>query len=905
MAKVNALIHAFNTGEQSFAGMSRVDQQRTRLAAEIQENFLPAVVGRAQFRPGLEYVVETVNSAYTRLMPFVRAVDDWAILMFSRNRLRFLVDGAVLSIPAVTATVTNGAFSSATGWTLIETGSASATVSGGSLKLSCPYRGGEAVARQTITINEDGIEHVLRIVVSRGPVRFRAGSSLGADDYVRDTLLGKGEHHLSFYPTGSAYIKFSSKIEREIHVDSCEIEASGTVSFAGLPWETEELNDIQFTQSVDVLFLAHANWQQRKIERRGRRSWSVVYYEANDGPFLLSKTADVTLEPTLTRGNTQLTASSDFFTEDHVGCLFQLTHDNFIGKFGLAGEDTYTDAFQVRGVGGDNNFNWTVSGTWTGTLRVFRSFTDYDVGYVRSNVSPSTDEETTGNGDGVTGNGTFSFQSGEEFNNLTHYFRIGFEGSDYTSGAVEVRINYRGHSGSGICRVTSIVSSTVANIEVIEDFKCAEPTSDWLEGAWSGRSGYPAAVALYDNRLFWGGEDQIWGSEANDYYAFNLETEGAAGSIQRYVATGGAVQRIRWMMPLQRLIIGTDSAEVSVRSSSFDEPLTPTAITLRDASTQGVASIAPVKLDTRGIYIQRSKKRVYEIVYNFEVNDYVSKEITDLNENIGGDGEIEQLSIQRQPEPYIWHVRDDGQCPVLIYEPSQEVAGYVRVVTDGVIEQCVTLPGTEQDIVYFVVRREINGATVRYVERMAQIDEARGGQINKMLDSFKYYHSAVQAITDLSHLEGETVRAWGNSKYLGEYTVTSGAITLSEEATRVCVGLPYTGKYKSAKLAYGAQAGTAIAQKKHIKHVGLVMENVHPDGFTYGTSFDEMFPLPDILPSTQQAIGTSTLATFEEMMMPAGISEWSVDERFCIQVEAPYACSLLNLVLNVETNETV
>lgn len=898
MAKINAMIHSFNTGEMSFSGMSRVDQQRTRLAAEIQENFLPAVVGRAQLRPGLEYIDAIPSAPLSRMIPFIRSSTETAILLLSQANLRVIIDDAFLTRPAVTAAVTSGTFAAATGWTLAGTGGGTAAVSGGYLKLSCPSRGGEATATQTVTINETGTEHAFRIKVTRGPVRFRAGSTSGASDYISDTILDKGEHSLSFTPTGDVYIKFSSKIEREIWVDECTIESSGVVSFTSAPWTAAQLEDIQFAQSVDIIFIANENWQQRKIERRAERSWSLVYYEANDGPFKLSRDSDVTLTPGATRGNTTLTASSSYFTNDHVGMLFRLTHDKFSANFSLGAEGQYTDAFQVRGVGTDNDFTWVVSGTWVGTLRVYRSYDDYDIGYIYVGATGTGNQSTTVNG-------SLAYAPGTNYDNITHYYRVGFEEGNYTSGEAVVALTYNGDSGSGVCRVTAVNSATEAEIEILSDFKNSVATKNWLPGEWSEVSGYPSAVTLFDGRLWWGGNDRIWGSESNSYYAFNLDTEGDSGSIQRSVATGGAVQRVRWMLGLQRLIIGTDSSEVSARSSSFDEPLTPTSITLRDASTQGVSSVPPVKYDSRAVYVQRSKQRVYEIVYNFESNDYTSKEVTSLNENVGGAGELTGLVIQRQPEPYIWHIRDDGECPILIYDPGQEVAGYVRFITDGDVEDIVVLPGASEDRIYCIVKRFIGGVAARYIEKLAMFSEARGGATNKMLDSFKFYAGPVQVITDLSHLEGETVRAWGNSTYLGSYTVASGRIELSESATNVCVGLTYTGRYKSAKLAYGARGGTAIAQKKHIRSVGLVLENVHPDGFQSGVTFSKLNPLPRVRSSTQQHIGTSTISQYEEMMTPVGKSGWNVDERFCIKVEAPYPCTLVNLILNVETNETV
>jgi hypothetical protein len=47
------------------------------------------------------------------------------------------------------------------------------------------------------------------------------------------------------------------------------------------------------------------------------------------------------------------------------------------------------------------------------------------------------------------------------------------------------------------------------------------------------------------------------------------------------------------------------------------------------------------------------------------------------------------------------------------------------------------------------------------------------------------------------------------------------------------VGLPYTGEFQSAKLAYAAALGTALNQKKRIDHIGLVLTDTHYQGLEY------------------------------------------------------------------------
>jgi hypothetical protein len=71
------------------------------------------------------------------------------------------------------------------------------------------------------------------------------------------------------------------------------------------------------------------------------------------------------------------------------------------------------------------------------------------------------------------------------------------------------------------------------------------------------------------------------------------------------------------------------------------------------------------------------------------------------------------------PHSIIWAVRDDGVLLGLTYIKDQAVWGWHRHTTDGYIENVCVVPEGNEDRLYLVVRREIEGVTVRYVERMA------------------------------------------------------------------------------------------------------------------------------------------------------------------------------------------
>lgn len=144
---------------------------------------------------------------------------------------------------------------------------------------------------------------------------------------------------------------------------------------------------------------------------------------------------------------------------------------------------------------------------------------------------------------------------------------------------------------------------------------------------------------------------------------------------------------------------------------------------------------------------------------------------------------------------------ENGTVAVLVRDPAEDLKAWVVVETDGTVEDVVTLPGDEEDRVYYVVNR--NG--IRCLERWAKESECIGGSLNKQADSFiTRSGSARDTLSGLNHIEGKAVVVWADGKDIGTRTVSSGAISLGASYSNVIAGLGYIAKYKSSKLAYAA-----------------------------------------------------------------------------------------------------
>lgn len=893
MTKAVDTILTFNRGEVGKGALHRVDLERMRLSAEEQKNFMPRTLGPMSLRPGLEHIGSTKNNTTSRHLSFEFSLADQALIELTSSNMRVRVNDVIITRPSVSSAVTNGDFTSdiTTGWTNAdETGATSSYLAGGFLKMVGTGLN-SAILRQQVTVSggDIGTVHALRIVVARGGVVARIGSTLGGTEYLVSSTLGTGEHSLAFTPAGNFYIELSSPLKQIILVDSVNVEAAGDMEL-GTPWATAaQLSSIRPTQSADVIFCSAAGLQQRKIERRGTESWSLVLYQPSDGPLRPINTTKTTLTANGLTGNVVITASKNFFLTAHIGSLFRIASAGQNAQIAAAGDGQFTGYIRVTGVGVARAWTLTIAGTWAGTLTLQRSTTE-----------PGSWVDVTS---GLT-NGTHPLNYG--LDNQIVYYRIGFKTGDYTSGTADLDLTYSGGATTGMVRITAVNSTTSVDAEVLVDLGATEATLDWYEGSWSDVRGWPTASALYEARLWWAGRDKVWGSVVDAYESFDDDVEGDSGPILRSIGEG-PVDSINWLIPLRRLLVGGQSAERSARSTSFDEPLTPTAFNLKDVSTQGSAAVLPAKVDQSAFFVQSGGVQVYDLSYEAGVQDYVSTVATLLNPTIGSPSII-STAVQRQPDTRVYFPRSDGICPVLIHDRSEDVLCWIRLETDGIIEEVVVQPGVPESVVYFVVSRTINGGTVRYLEKMALESETVGGTLNKQADSFLEFTngSPSATVTGLSHLEAATVVVWADGKCMRDvnddiatFTVTSGSITLTNAgeaylATTGIVGLPYTATFKSRKLPDGVPVGTSLAQPKRINWLGTLLTDTHFRGLEIGPDFVTMDALS--LMRDEEEITEDTIFDSYDPEFSSFPGGWDRDARMCLRAKAPRPCTVAGII---------
>ena len=875
-------ILAFNRGVLSPFSRYRADVKRVGMSAEEQMNWIPRTMGPMSLRPGLRYIgpTHTANGVVKHL-PFIFANDDTALIEVTDETIRVRVDEALVTRPSVATVTTNGNFDTdVANWTdADQAGAASIWETGGYMSLTGTGTNG-AIRYQQLTVagGDQNVQHALRIVVTQGKVGLRVGTTVDDDDYITETYLEVGEHSLAFTPTGAnVYVLFFNRSLETALVASCNIESAGTMTLATGLLSDETLDEVRYAQSGDIIFIARGvSRVPVKIERRGTNSWSVVTYTSNNGPFLADNVSPVTLTPSALTGYITLQASQNIFKSTNVGSLYTLNHTGQTVTATLGALNDSTDAIRVTGIGNNRIFSIDITGTWTATIDLEQSLVEEG-----NWVTVAT----------YNANQTITYDDG--LDNQIAYYRLTV--SAYTSGSADGTLSIPTGTSTGIVRVTAYTDPNTVTAIVLDPLGAVTATDNWSEGAWSDRRGYPSAVAFFQGRLYWAGKDKIWASVVDDFYNFNRDYVGDAAPLNRSIGTG-PVDYINWLMPLRVLMLGAQAAEYSCRSNGFEEPITPTNFNLREESTIGSDAIECVKIDNSVIYMDRTGSHVMQTDSNQD--GLTTNELSILTPEICLPN-IKRIAVQRRPDTRVHLLRCDGTVVIMVYDKAEQVNAFVTFETEGLVEDIVVLPGAPEDAVYYTVARVVDGVVVRYLERWALMTEAEGGVENKIADSYLIYDGAsTSTVTGLDYLEGKSVVAWGNSKDLGTYTVTSGSITLSEAVTYAVIGLSYYANFVSGKLEFLTGGPSSLGSEKRIVSAYIPLRNTHKQGLEYGTDADYLDNLP--LVEDEATVAADYLwETYDKDELILNGS-YDSDTRLILKATAPRPCTVMAAVVTVE-----
>ena len=738
--------------------------------------------------------------------------------------------------------------------------------------------GETAIAQSIVTTTTPSVPVTYRFRVSRRAVTLRVGSTAGGQEIVQASAFAPGDHIVTFTPgVGTYYVRFELRGVGVAYVTDFRrlTPAQGELRLIS-PYVPADIPSLRFAQSLNTVWIAGAGKEMHVFERRGNNSWSLRPFLQVDGPFADLNLSNTTLTPSARTGAVTLTASAPLFATYDVGSLIKLIHSGQFVTADLDAVDAVTDSILVTGVEATRIFQRAITGTFSGTVVMERS------------IGNDVNWQTVSTFTGVT-SGSFD----DDLDNVVAYYR--FRMSAYTSGSATASLTYSGGLTEGVGRIVTVTADNAVTVDVIQPFGQTIATALWQFGAWSGRFGHPAAVALFDGRLWAGRGNQYWGSQSDDFGSFEIGPL-ANQAIGR--SFGGRMSSIRWLGGSTRLLAGLSGFEGEIGSNSFNEVLKPENVRAINKTTKGSADTSQLMIDDAAVFVSRSRKRIYRFGYSNQIGDMSTADLTRLNKEIAGAGGFREMDWQQEPEPRIWCVREDGQVGVLVFDMDEGVVAWCRMVVDGYVESvcCLPSPG-EEDEVYFVVRRTVDGNTVRYVEKLAPEAWDTMEEAWRLHCAIEYSGTATDTITGLGHLEGRTdVYVWANGREEGPFTVTGGEVTLSFEATYAIAGLKYSGRYKSGRLP-----GGSLTSNKQIEKLGMLVHKTAGGSVKYGPDFTDMERLDDRIDDGSLSFDSPVQEISDDLEMNIH-SFTERDPRLCIAMDTAGPATILALIETIKDN---
>jgi hypothetical protein len=548
------------------------------------------------------------------------------------------------------------------------------------------------------------------------------------------------------------------------------------------PFLEAQLTDVDYTQSADVLYLAHGSHQQRKLSRTSATTFALSVIALKGGPFKKENAAEaVTVYASAATGNgITLTASSAIFQAGHVGALFYIAQKDF--KSVKAWEPDKTIAV--------NNLRRSDG-------KVYKA-TAIGAGAKTGTVQPThTKGEAIDGDDGVT----WAFQ----------------------------------HAGFGIVRITGYTSGTVVTADVETQLPesvvgGSNTTHRWAHAAFSDVEGWPTCVAIHQERLWFAKDATVYGSVVGDYENFAARDAGgvlAADQAITWTLGGRRVDLIQWLEADRELLIGTAGGEVALGPAANSEGLSPFNIKSPPQSTYGSRKTRPAQIGAKVMFIQRAGRKVLETGYDFNEDRYVPNDMTILATHLTASGLLE-LAYQQNPDNVLWSVRADGVLLSATYSNEQNVRAWAPHVLAGrsaAVKSvaCIPDPDGDLDQPWLIVRRTINGATVQFVEYLAPL-WAEGDVVTDafFVDAGATYDGApATVISGLDYLEGETVAVLADGAAHPDKVVSGGQITLDRSASKVHVGLFFPAHVQIMRLEAGGDTGPAQGKIKRIHEMVL------------------------------------------------------------------------------------
>lgn len=669
MAHTLLPISKLNGGEFSPSMDARFDLPEYSSAARRLRNLIAFKQGGVTRRPGTQYIANGVipafvsaNPAVSRLQKFQFAPGTAFMLEFGHQQIRFFVNGAQVQVSGVSA------------W-----------VSGTS------YPAGAYVTFSGVTY-----------FAFAGPViNSTTAPNVTPSQWVPQTA----------YAVPSPY---------------------SAINFTAPDYWTADVFVLQVLQINDVVYIVHPNYPVYKLTRFSNTNWTLQQVQFLTPAMMDENATDETLTASATSGSgVTLTATaaawvtatyyvpgnsvtesgliytviqahtSGTFTTDLANGLWKLVTTFQAGHVGSYWQLAYNRPssfieFDAGAIGATYSFG---TGTWypgSGPSQLYLigswEIQTYGTWQGDATISVSYDNGTTFQViTTLTSRGDANFSiSGQELNGGIYKFTVANTVALASTTPPRIVLTADNQFVYGLVQITAVANPYSATCTVVVPLYSTSATAYWSEGAWSDVRGYPQALTVFQERVWYGysaAEPQrVWATQTDDIENFAIIDQSQATYGLAFDLNAAGRGPIQWLAAQTDLFVGLASAEWVITSGATTTAITATAIQALEHTVNGSAPALPALIiGQAAFYVQRKGRSFQQMLFSVFTNKYMSQDMQVTSQHLTNAG-IQQFDYQQQfqEQSLLWAVCGDGSLICMTYAMEQKIFAWSKQTTgDG------------------------------------------------------------------------------------------------------------------------------------------------------------------------------------------------------------------------------
>lgn len=457
-----------------------------------------------------------------------------------------------------------------------------------------------------------------------------------------------------------------------------------------------------------------------------------------------------------------------------------------------------------------------ISAVWTGSTE--KNTRDYT--YCVTAVDKETLEESESS-ESVTTKG-----HREAYWETSEYMTISW---DAVEGAEEYNI-YRSVNGvMGYLGTAKTNSFTDDNIE-----PDLSETAPILKNPFADEN-HPSCCAYFQQRKVYANTydspQMIYASQTATSNNFNSSRPLIATDAIEIPLADREVNEIRHLVPFKDLIALTTNSEYKINGSDgiFQANPMPVAVI---QSAYGASHVQPVVSGSMVLFVEAGGNVLRELGYEYLSDSYNGDELSLFASHLFEGKEVIYIGYAKAPYRLVYVIFTDGSMAVLTYNKKQEICGWGRFETQGKFESVACIREGLEDVAYFIVKRNIDGKEVRYIERTKTriVKNAKKGFFVDCGLSAEF-DEPVQTISGLNHLKNTNVIALCDGGVRTDLTVDNdGNVQLPYKTKDLVIGLPYEFEFETL----GVESDNSHGLKKLINRVTVNILNSREDFFVIG-----------------------------------------------------------------------